>query len=73
MVSQAEIDTAVCRVIRARMRLGLLDDPVLNPYNKIAPSVVGSEKHKQLALEAARQSIVLLKNKNKTLPFVKAY
>jgi beta-glucosidase len=45
-----------------------LDDPALNPYNKIAPSVVGSEKHKQLALEAARQSIVLLKNKNKTLP-----
>ncbi|MDR3219647.1 MAG: glycoside hydrolase family 3 C-terminal domain-containing protein, partial [Dysgonamonadaceae bacterium] len=68
MVSQAEIDTAAYRVIRARIRLGLLDNPELNPYNKIAPSVVGSEKHKQLALEAARQSIVLLKNKNKTLP-----
>ncbi|MDR3217913.1 MAG: glycoside hydrolase family 3 C-terminal domain-containing protein, partial [Dysgonamonadaceae bacterium] len=68
MVSQAEIDTAAYRIIRARIRLGLLDNPALNPYNKIAPSVVGSEKHKQLALEAARQSIVLLKNKNKTLP-----
>ncbi|KAA6321887.1 hypothetical protein EZS27_028517, partial [termite gut metagenome] len=48
--------------------LGLFDDPTLNPYNKLSPSVVGSEEHKQLALEAARQSIVLLKNDKKTLP-----
>ncbi|WP_029905185.1 glycoside hydrolase family 3 C-terminal domain-containing protein [Prevotella sp. 10(H)] len=68
MVSQADIDTAAYRVLRARMQLGLFDDPELNPYNKISPSVVGSEKHKQLALESARQSIVLLKNKNNTLP-----
>jgi beta-glucosidase len=68
MVSQADIDSAAYRVLRARMRLGLFDDSQSNPYNKIPPSVVGSEKHKQLALESARQSIVLLKNKNKTLP-----
>ena len=68
MVSEAEIDSAAYRVLRARMRLGLFDNPELNPYNQIPPSVVGSEKHKQLALESARQSIVLLKNKNKTLP-----
>jgi beta-glucosidase len=68
MVSLADIDTAAYRVLRARMRLGLFDDPALNPYNKLSPSVVGSEEHKQLALEAARQSIVLLKNDKKTLP-----
>lgn len=68
MVSQADIDTAAYRVLRARMHLGLFDDPDLNPYNKISPSVVGSEEHKLLALEAARQSIVLLKNNNRTLP-----
>ncbi len=68
MVSEAEIDTAAYRVLRARMRLGLFDNPEHNPYNKIAPSVAGSEKHRQLALEAARQSIVLLKNKNQILP-----
>jgi beta-glucosidase len=68
MVSQADIDTAAYRVLRARMQLGLFDDPALNPYNKISPSVVGSQKHKELALESARQSIVLLKNKNKMLP-----
>jgi beta-glucosidase len=68
MVSQADIDTAAYRVLRARMQLGLFDDPALNPYNKISPSVAGSEAHQRLALEAARQSIVLLKNDKKTLP-----
>ncbi len=68
MVSQADIDSAAYRVLRARMKLGLFDDPDHNPYSKISPSVIGSEKHKQLALESARQSIVLLKNKDKALP-----
>ena len=69
MVSMADIDTAAYRVLRARMKLGLFDDPNHNPYNKISPSVVGSPVHKALALEAARQSLVLLKNKNNALPF----
>lgn len=68
MVSKADIDSAAYRVIRARMHLGLFDDPSLNPYSKIPVTVIGSEKHKQLALESARQSIVLLKNSKNTLP-----
>lgn len=68
MASQADIDSAAYRVLRARIRLGLFDDPSLNPYNKISPAIVGSAKHKQLALESARQSIVLLKNENNALP-----
>jgi beta-glucosidase len=68
MVSRADIDTAAYRVLSVRMRLGLFDGPNLNPYDKISPDIVGSEKHKQLALEAARQSIVLLKNQHKKLP-----
>ena len=68
MISMADIDTAAFRVLRARMKLGLFDDPALNPYNKLSPSIVGSPEHKALALEAARQSIVLLKN-NGILPF----
>jgi beta-glucosidase len=62
MVSDADIDSAAYRVLRARMRLGLFDDPANNPYSKIPVSVIGSEKHRELALEAARKSIVLLKN-----------
>ena len=68
MVSAAEIDSAAYHVLRARMCLGLFDDPELIPYNKISPSVVGCEKHNALALEAARQSIVLLKNEKNLLP-----
>lgn len=68
MVTLAEIDSAAYRVLRGRMRLGLFDDPEKNPYNKISPSVVGCEKHRELALEAARQSLVLLKNDKNILP-----
>ncbi|MDR0540818.1 MAG: beta-glucosidase, partial [Dysgonamonadaceae bacterium] len=68
MVSDADIDSAAYHVLRARMRLGLFDNPSRNPYNRLPPSTVGSPEHKELALEAARQSIVLLKNKNNTLP-----
>lgn len=42
--------------------------PNENPYNKISPSIVGCEKHRELALEAARQSLVLLKNDKDMLP-----
>ena len=68
-VSMAEIDTAVYRVLRVRMQLGLFDDPANNPYNKISPETIGSKAHQLLALQAARESIVLLKNENHFLPF----
>ena len=68
MVSAAEIDSAAYRVLRARMRLGMFDDPEKNPYNHLSPEIVGCKKHHDLALEAARQSIVLLKNQQNTLP-----
>ena len=67
-VSIADIDSAAYHVLRARMQLGLFDDPSHNPYNKISPAVIGSVKHVALAREAARQSIVLLKNQYNILP-----
>ena len=70
-VKLAEIDTAVYRVLRARMQLGLFDDPSKNPYNKISADVIGSKKHQDLALQAARESMVLLKNEHHFLPFNK--
>lgn len=68
MVSEADIDPAAYRILRGRMMLGLFDDPSQNPYNQIEPSVVGCKAHQDLALEAARQSMVLLKNKDSFLP-----
>lgn len=67
MVDSSDIDKAAYRLLRERFLLGLFDDPDLNPYNKISPSVVGCKAHQELALEAARQSLVLLKN-DKLLP-----
>ncbi|MEI6142903.1 MAG: glycoside hydrolase family 3 C-terminal domain-containing protein [Mariniphaga sp.] len=67
-VTESEINTAAFRVLRARFKLGIFDDPSLNPYTKISPEVIGSKKHQQMALETARQSIVLLKNRNNILP-----
>ena len=71
LVTESEIDKAAFRVLRARFKLGLFDDPSLNLYTRISPSVIGSEKHRQLALETARQSIVLLKNTKNLLPLNK--
>ena len=68
MISTADIDSAAYHVLRARMQLGMFDDPAHNTYNTISPAVIGSAKHKALAEEAARQSIVLLKNQNNILP-----
>jgi beta-glucosidase len=67
-VTESEINTAAFRVLRARFKLGMFDDPSLNPYTKISPEVIGNKEHQQLALETARQSIVLLKNSNNLLP-----
>lgn len=68
MVSDADIDSAAYRILRGRMLLGLFDDPSQNPYNQIEPSVIGCKEHQELALEAARQSMVLLKNEKNFLP-----
>lgn len=67
-VSDADIDSIAYHLLRGRMLLGLFDDPEKNPYNKISPEKVGCKEHQELALETARQSLVLLKNENNFLP-----
>ena len=68
MVTDADIDSAAYRVLRARMELGLFDSGEQNPYTKISPAVIGSAEHQEVALNAARECIVLLKNQKKMLP-----
>lgn len=67
-VTDADIDSAAYHLLRERFLLGLFDDPNLNPYNRISPDVVGCKAHQEIALEVARQSLVLLKNKGNILP-----
>ncbi len=68
LVDEAAINKAARRVLEARFKLGIFDPVENNPYSKIPPEVIGSEKHQALALEASRQSIVLLKNEENILP-----
>jgi beta-glucosidase len=71
LISEAEIDRALKRLFEARFRLGMFDPPELVPYSKIPFSANDAPEHRQLALDAARESIVLLKNENNTLPLRK--
>lgn len=65
-VSITEVDRAVSRVLAAKFRLGLFDHPYVDP--DYAERIVNSPEHRQLALEAARKSLVLLKNEKNLLP-----
>jgi beta-glucosidase len=68
-VPMALIDRAVSRILEMKIRLGLFDNPYVDP--EAAPAVIDTAKQRELALEAARKSIVLLKNEAKTLPLAK--
>ena len=62
LLSEADIDVSMVRLFTARMRLGMFDPPAAVPFNAIPYSEVNSAAHRELALQAARESIVLLKN-----------
>jgi len=68
LISEEVIDQAVRRLFLARFRLGMFDPPEEVPYTRIPYEVVASPQHRELALQAARESIVLLKNEGNLLP-----
>ncbi len=70
-ITEDEINRSVERLFTARFRLGMFDPPDRVPFSKIGMDQVASEPHRQVALEAAEKSIVLLKNDNQLLPLVK--
>lgn len=72
LISETEIDKSVKRLLAARFRLGMFDPNEMVPYNRIPFSENDSPKHAALALEAARASIVLLKNQDAILPLKNA-
>ncbi len=66
LVPESEVDGAVARVLAAKFRLGLFDNPYVDP--EYAEKINNSPEHKKLAAEAARKVIVLLKNDKNLLP-----
>ena len=73
LLSKDDIDRAVKRLFTARMKLGMFDPPNMVPYSKITSADNDTDSHRQLALKAARETLVLLKNSNNLLPLGDKY
>ncbi len=65
---EALLDQSLIRLFAARYRLGELGRPQRDPYARLGADEIGTPANRKLALEAALQSLVLLKNKDATLP-----
>jgi beta-glucosidase len=71
-LTEKDLDRALARVLKVRLRLGEFDPPEMVPYSRIPASVIDSASHRELALRTARESIVLLANNNNFLPLDKS-
>ena len=68
LITEADVDRSLERSLATRFKLGMFDPPEEVPYAAISKDVVGCEAHRQLAYQAATETVVLLKNKNGILP-----
>lgn len=69
LLTENDVNLALANLITVQMRLGMYDgDPSTQPFGKLGPKDVCTPAHQELALEAARQSIVLLQNNGNSLP-----
>ena len=72
LIKEEDIDKSLMRVLIGRFDLGDFDDDSLVPWAQIPASVLNNEKHRQLALDMARQTMTLLRNENNMLPLSKS-
>ncbi|MCU4157875.1 glycoside hydrolase family 3 C-terminal domain-containing protein [Carboxylicivirga sp. A043] len=70
LITEQDLDKSLARLLGTRFKLGMFDEADVNPYRAIGTDAINSKENKQLALESAHKSIVLLKNNN-TLPLKK--
>lgn len=72
LADEDEVDASLATLLKTRFKLGLFDESSEdNPYEDISTDVINAPEHRELALEAARKSVVLLKNDNNVLPLSK--
>ena len=67
-ITEAKIDESLTRLLKGRYELGDLDDPSIVEWSNIKADTIDCQTHKNMALEAARRSIVLLQNNKNILP-----
>ena len=71
LLTEAEVDKHVIRLLEGRFDLGEMDDPSLVEWSKIPASKLSCKEHRDLALKMARQCVVLLQNNGNVLPLKK--
>ena len=71
LISEAEVDKHVIRLLEGRFDLGEMDDPSLVEWSKIPYSAMSTKESAKISLDMARQTIVLLQNKGNVLPLTK--
>ncbi len=71
LTTEKNVDRNFKELIQTRFRLGLFDPPDMVPFSTIGTDVIACDEHVKLSRETAQKSIVLLKNKDKTLPVAK--
>jgi beta-glucosidase len=72
LIKEEDINKSLMRVLIGRFDLGDFDDNSLVPWAQIPASVLNNEKHRQLALDMALQTMTLLRNENNILPLSKS-
>ncbi len=65
-IPESEVDRAAGRILASKFRLGLFENPYVDP--EYAQQITNCEQHRKLALEAAQKAIVLMKNEGNLLP-----
>lgn len=68
LVSEAEIDRSVRRLLSTKFKLGMFDSPEQVPWSGLSLDIVDGPEHRALARKVAREGVVLLKNKDSVLP-----
>ena len=68
LITEEEIDVALGRLMVGRMRLGMFDPPEEVSHAQVDPALVHCDEHREVSLQMARESIVLLKNEGDLLP-----
>lgn len=68
LITEEDINKALSKLLTVRFKLGMFDPPEKVPYNTIPTNELDSQTHRQLARQAAQESIVLLKNQSHLLP-----